>query len=83
MKNTRVIVNAGVTPEEGAQLVGDGKTDAISIGFQHITHPDLTNRVKNGRTLDNAPNMAGLYWDKNQDPAFGYTDYPDAVSVQA
>ena len=37
LKNTKVVINAGVTPEEGAGLVAEGKTDAVSFGTLFIS----------------------------------------------
>ncbi|KDR80287.1 hypothetical protein GALMADRAFT_265447 [Galerina marginata CBS 339.88] len=78
--NTKVIVNAGVLPAEGAELVASGQADAISIGFNWITHPDLVKRVEHGKPLDNAPDFPHLQTNKNSgDWSTGYTDYLTAV----
>jgi len=69
-----------VTPEEGEELVASGKVDAISIGMNFITHPDLIKRVEHGKPLDNAPDYAHMQTNKTSgDWATGYTDYPTAV----
>ncbi|TFK38154.1 hypothetical protein BDQ12DRAFT_651893 [Crucibulum laeve] len=79
IKNAKVFVNAGVTPEEGAKLISDGKADAISIGFSWITHPDLVKRVQHGKPLNNIPDIPHLQWGKSEkDLRVGYTDYPEA-----
>ncbi|PPQ90289.1 hypothetical protein CVT25_013113 [Psilocybe cyanescens] len=80
VKNAKVIINAGVTAEEGEELVSSGKADAISIGFSFITHPDLVKRVDHGKPLDNTPDIPHLQTNKNSgDWRTGYTDYPVAV----
>jgi len=82
LKNTKVVVNGGVTPEEGAGLVADGKADAISLGMLFISHPDLVKRVKHGKPLDNAIQFGHLYGGQNGgngDTSVGYTDYPEAT----
>ena len=80
IKNTPLILNGGVTPEEGAELVKEGKIDAISIGFNWITHPDLVKRVEHGKPLDNVPDIPHLQTNKTSgDWRTGYTDYPVAV----
>ncbi|KDR80314.1 hypothetical protein GALMADRAFT_242678 [Galerina marginata CBS 339.88] len=78
--NAKVVLNAGILPEEGAELVASGQVDAISIGFNWITHPDLTKRVEHGKPLNNIPDIPHLQTNKNSgDWSTGYTDYPTAV----
>ncbi|KAF8155866.1 flavoprotein NADH-dependent oxidoreductase [Crassisporium funariophilum] len=80
IKNAKVFVNMAVTPEEGAELVSSKKVDAISIGFNWITHPDLGKRVMNGKALDNMPDFMHMQTNKAEtDWTTGYTDYPTAV----
>ncbi|TFK36395.1 hypothetical protein BDQ12DRAFT_686825 [Crucibulum laeve] len=79
IKNAKVFVNAGVTPEEGAKLISSGTADAISIGFSWITHPDLVKRIQHGKPLNNIPDFPHLQWGKSEkDLRVGYTDYPEA-----
>lgn len=80
VKNAKFVLNSSILPEEGEELVTSGKVDAISIGFNWITHPDLVKRVEHGKPLDNVPDIPHLQakavdgdWSK------GYTDYPVAV----
>ena len=80
VKNTKLIVNSGVTFEEGEQLVATGRVDAILIGFNWITHPDLLKRVLHGKPLDNIPDMTHLQTKSEAgDWSVGYTDYPTAL----
>jgi len=82
LKNTKVVVNSGVTPEEGAGLVAEGKADAVSFGLLYISHPDLVKRVKHGKPLDNPVQFGHLYGGQNGgngDTGVGYTDYPEAT----
>ena len=75
--NSRVFLNADVSPEEGEALVASGRIDGIFIGFSWITHPDLVKRLEQGIPLNNAPNFAGLQPQKAEgDWSIGYTDYP-------
>ncbi|KAG6908168.1 hypothetical protein DXG01_005868 [Tephrocybe rancida] len=79
IKNAKVFVNAGVTPEEAAALVEAGTVDGAVIGFNWITHPDLVKRVQHGKPLDNVPDIKHLQWGKdNSELGVGYTDYPAA-----
>ncbi|PPQ80754.1 hypothetical protein CVT26_006965 [Gymnopilus dilepis] len=81
IRNAKVFLNAGVSPEEGAELIASGQIDAVSIGFNWITHPDLTKRVKHGKALDNVPDIPHLQTNKDsRDWKTGYTDYPVAVN---
>ena len=79
VKNAKLIVNADVTAEEGEKLISEGQVDAIAIGFNYITHPDLAKRVAHGHPLDNIPDIPHLQTNKTStDFATGYTDYPIA-----
>jgi len=80
IKKSKVFLNAAVTVEEGEQLIAAGKIDAISIGFNWITHPDLLKRVLHGKPLDNIPDFPHLQAKSEAgDWSVGYTDYPVAV----
>ncbi|KAK2459474.1 hypothetical protein APHAL10511_008508 [Amanita phalloides] len=78
IKNSKVFVNGGVLPDEGAELVKSGKADAISFGFNYLIHPDLAKRIQYGKPLDNIPNFPHLYGAGAKDLRPGYTDYPEA-----
>jgi 2,4-dienoyl-CoA reductase-like NADH-dependent reductase (Old Yellow Enzyme family) len=73
---SKLLINGGVTPEEGESLVSSGKVDGVVIGFQFITHPDLVKRVLHGKPLDNVPDFPHLSWKNEVDMRIGYTDYP-------
>ncbi|KAF9010822.1 hypothetical protein BDQ17DRAFT_1421148 [Cyathus striatus] len=80
IKDAKFFANVEITPEEGAILVSSGKADAIAIGFNWITHPDLAKRVKYGKPLNNRPDIPHLQWGKGEeDLRVGYTDYPEAT----
>ena len=82
LKNTKVVVNGGVTPEEGAGFVTEGNADAISFGLLFISHPDLARRVQHGKPLNNAVQFGHLYGGQNGgsgDTGVGYTDYLEAT----
>jgi 2,4-dienoyl-CoA reductase-like NADH-dependent reductase (Old Yellow Enzyme family) len=55
IKNAKVILNSGIQPEEGEELLASGKVDAICIGFNWITHPDLAKCVEHGKPLTTSP----------------------------
>lgn len=76
---TRVFLNCGLTPDEGAKLIEDGKIDGATYGVPILLHPDFGVRVKNGKPLDNQPNWVLMQIGQGDDPAkwdIGYTDYP-------
>ena len=79
IKNTKLFLNGGISPPEGAELVESGKVDGVFLGFPWITHPDVVNRVQNGKPLDNPPDFLHLQKGEDGDLSVGYTDYPAAV----
>jgi len=82
IKNAKLVLNAGILPEEGEALVASGKVDAVGIGFNWITHPDLAKRVQHGKPLNNIPDIPRLQTkegDEEDTWSKGYTDYPVAV----
>ncbi|PPQ86621.1 hypothetical protein CVT25_006805 [Psilocybe cyanescens] len=80
IRNSKVFINTGVTPEEGEELISAGKIDGVFIGLNWATHPDLAKRVEQGIALNNPPNVPLLQAPASQDDyVSGYTDYPTAV----
>ncbi|TFK38125.1 hypothetical protein BDQ12DRAFT_723485 [Crucibulum laeve] len=79
VKNAKLFINNGVTPEEGAELVASEKVDGITLGIPWITHPDLVKRLEHGKALDNAPDYKRFQWGPHEkELGVGYTDYPTA-----
>ena len=81
-KNAKVVVNSGVTPEEGAALVAEGKADAVSFGLLFLAHPDLPYRIAHEKPLDNPVEFGQLYGSQlgpGGDMNLGYTNYPAAT----
>lgn len=79
--STKLYVSGGLTPEEGARLVEEGKIDGAAYGHPLIFHPDFGKRVRQGKPLDNKPNYMLMMSGESKDPATwgkGYTDYPTA-----
>ncbi|TFK22453.1 flavo protein NADH-dependent oxidoreductase [Coprinopsis marcescibilis] len=81
IKNSKVFLNGGVGGEEGAKLVEEGKIDGIAVGFNYVTHPDVANRIRDGKPFDNAPNFPGMQIGTGDESQWniGYTDYPTAA----
>ncbi|KAF9263621.1 FMN-linked oxidoreductase [Marasmius fiardii PR-910] len=80
VKKSRLFLNGGFSPDEGAQLIADGKADAIVFGFLYIGHPDLAKRIQYGKPLlPEATQITKLYdFDGSlEEQAAGYTDYPE------
>ncbi|PPQ89268.1 hypothetical protein CVT25_001352 [Psilocybe cyanescens] len=80
IKKAKLFLNAGVTPEEGSELVEAGKVDAIVIGFNYVTHPDVAQRVFRNIPLNNVPDIKHMQTKGDADWSTGYTDYPTAVA---
>lgn len=66
-----LIVNAGITPERAADIVGSGEADAVAFGRLFLANPDLPARIRTGGPY-NAPQRIGVYGGSNS----GYLDYP-------
>ena len=66
-----LIVNAGITPERAADLVADGKADAVAFGRMFLANPDLPVRIRRNGPF-NELRRVGHYGGG----AIGYTDYP-------
>ncbi|KAF7318936.1 hypothetical protein HMN09_00229400 [Mycena chlorophos] len=74
LPNTNVFVNGSVTPDEAVELLGGG-VDGVFFGMPFLTHPDLTRRIAERKTLDSAPRVQYLYDGAGEDGSVGYTDY--------
>lgn len=70
------IANEGFTQESAAQVVSEGKADAVAFGKLFIANPDLPARFKMGAPL-NVPDANTFY----APTAAGYTDYPSLKSA--
>lgn len=66
-----LIANEGLTAETAADLVANGRADAVAFGKDFISTPDLPQRLKLGLDL-NALDTGTLYSGGDK----GYTDYP-------
>ncbi|KAF5317037.1 hypothetical protein D9611_003763 [Ephemerocybe angulata] len=79
IKNALLFLNVGLTPEEGAKLIEEGKIDGATYGLPWITHPDFALRAKFGKPLDNNPNWILMQIGEGESVEkwdVGYTDYP-------
>lgn len=72
-----LIVNAGITPERAAEIVGSGEADAVAFGRLFLANPDLPARVKAGGPY-NSPKPFGIYGGSDS----GYLDYPSLGSAR-
>ena len=66
-----LILNVGINPTHGAQLLRDGLGDLIAFGRAYIANPDLVERLRLDAGL-NDQRPEGYY---GSSPV-GYTDYP-------
>jgi len=73
-----IVLNVGLDPEHGGQLLEEGLADFIGFGRGFIANPDLVERIRLGARL-NAPRPDFYYGDT----ATGYTDYQFLESVPA
>ena len=73
-----VIANEGLTPDSAAELVREGRADAVAFGRDFIATPDLVARIREGQPL-NQLDADTLYVGGTQ----GYTDYPVLSEIAA
>jgi 2,4-dienoyl-CoA reductase-like NADH-dependent reductase (Old Yellow Enzyme family) len=80
IKKSKLFTNGGYTPEEAIREVSEGKTLGVFFGFAYVTHPDVAERIKAGKALDNAPDFTHLYGHggSEEEERTGYVDYPAA-----
>jgi N-ethylmaleimide reductase len=71
-----LIVNVGIDPTHGAELLRDGLGDLIAFGRAYIANPDLVERIRVDAPL-NDQRPEGYY---GSSPV-GYTDYPFMVGA--
>ena len=67
----QLILNVGITPEHGNDLLSAGVGDFVAFGREYIANPDLVERIRLHAPL-NGQRPEGYYGET----AFGYTDYP-------
>ncbi|KAF7298568.1 Oxidored-FMN domain-containing protein [Mycena indigotica] len=81
LSNTNLFANGGVTPTEAVSLLSatEPRVDGVFFGAPFIAHPDLPQRISQGKPLDNALKFAYLYDKLEEDWTVGYTDYPRAI----
>ena len=70
-----LILNVGIDPKHGAELLRDGLGDLIAFGRDYIANPDLVERIRLDAPL-NDQRPEGYY---GSSPV-GYTDYPFMVA---
>ncbi len=70
-----LIVNAGITPDRAARIVGSGEADAVAFGRLFLANPDLPARIRAGGPY-NSPRQFGIYGGSD----CGYLDYPTLES---
>ncbi|KAJ7616468.1 flavoprotein NADH-dependent oxidoreductase [Roridomyces roridus] len=78
LPTTQIWVNTDYTPEEAEKTVSSGKAAGVFFDIPWISHPDVGNRIRKGKPLDNPPVYATFYGAPGVDPAKGYTDYKAA-----
>jgi N-ethylmaleimide reductase len=70
-----LIVNAGISPEHGADILRKGEANAVAFGRLFIANPDLPDRIRRCGPY-NPLRHIGLYGGT----ATGYLDYPSLPS---
>jgi N-ethylmaleimide reductase len=66
-----LILNTGITPAHGEQLLQEGLGDLVAFGREFIANPDLVQRIRQDAPL-NQQRPEGYYGSSSE----GYTDYP-------
>ncbi|KAJ3097938.1 hypothetical protein HK100_005219 [Physocladia obscura] len=71
-----LILNRGYVPATAERSVADGSADLIAFGKLFIANPDLVERIRLGRRLNENADSATFYEAKEGDLSYGYTTYP-------
>ncbi|KAK7043863.1 hypothetical protein VNI00_008029 [Paramarasmius palmivorus] len=83
IKNSLLIYNGGISPEEGDKLVSGKKVAAVAFGFQWIAQPDFAKRLQHGKPLTpektDFSTLYGVVGGKDEEQGRGYIDYPEAT----
>ncbi|THH05193.1 hypothetical protein EW145_g4978 [Phellinidium pouzarii] len=83
IKRAAIILNADLTPDEAEKLISEGKICAAMFGMPWIGNPDLVERLRRGKPLNQDLDFHTLYGGglpKNEEVMKkGYTDYPFAT----
>jgi N-ethylmaleimide reductase len=72
-----LMLNAGITPSHGEQLLKQGLGQMIAFGREYIANPDLIDRIRQGLPL-NSQRPESYYGAT----AEGYTDYPTLAQLR-
>ena len=75
---TRLLVNAGVTPQEAETYIKDGVVDAAVFGVMWIANPDFHTRLEKGLAVNTQPDFVTFHHGVGDDIKAGYTTYPFA-----
>jgi 2,4-dienoyl-CoA reductase-like NADH-dependent reductase (Old Yellow Enzyme family) len=82
IKNSALLLNGGLTPEEANELIAAKEIDAAVFGTLWIGHPDLAKRIGHDLPLDAKLDFTTFYGPGPEAPyeqqKKGYTDYPTA-----
>jgi N-ethylmaleimide reductase len=71
-----LLLNVGITPAQGEQLVRQGLGEMIAFGREYIANPDLVERIRVGGPLN--PQRPEWYYGA---AAEGFTDYPTLAQL--
>ena len=77
---TRLLLNAGLSPDEADKLIAEDKIDGAVFGFLWISNPDLQARAEKGIAPSFQVDLSKLYGlPTGEKLAEGYSDYPFAT----
>lgn len=71
LKNTVLVGNNGINPEEAISLIKNGKIDMVSFGKMYMSNPDLLKRIKEKAEIA-PPKFEYAYTGGSE----GYSDFP-------
>lgn len=77
--STLLALNLNLSPEEGDNLIKEGKIDVASYGRPWINNPDFEHRLEQGAPVSNEINWQGVYGFKEH-ISEGYSDYPSITA---
>ena len=79
LPDVHILGNMNYNPNEAEMDIARGFVDGVVFGRTYIGNPDLPERIKEGKKLNEKLNFKAFYQVVDGDVEKGYSDYPTAT----